>query len=97
MSSGSWLGSIRTTLWYGINSEGEPLGLGLVKSLSGFLTAPSLGQRNAALQLCLESTHKHRAEADRLGFATGVATSAIWGTAKSLKGPLNSETVTGVG
>lgn len=95
MSSGSWLVSIRTTLWYGINSEGEPLGL--VKSRSGFLTAPSLGQRNAALQLCLENTHTHRAEADRLGFATGVATSAIWGTAKSLKGPLSSETVTGVG
>lgn len=68
MSSGSWLGSIRTTLWYGINSEGEPLGLGLVKSRSGFLTAPSLGQRNAALQLCLENTHTHRAEADKTGF-----------------------------
>lgn len=68
MSSGSGLGSTRTTLCYGIKSEGAPLGLGLGNSLSGFLTAPSLGQRNAALQLCLENTHTHRAESARLGF-----------------------------
>lgn len=71
------LGAIRTPPIDGMKSEGEPLGLGLGKSLWGSLTAPSLTQRNAALQLCLENTHTHRAEADRLGFATDLAICAV--------------------
>lgn len=91
-----WAWIHQDTLCDGIKSEGEPRS-GFDNSLSGFLTQESLSQRNAALQLCLGNAHTHRAEADRLGFASDVATFAFWRTAKSLEGPLSGGTVAGVG